>query len=422
MSLFFVSFLAAFASTASLSPPRAWSTWNTFRIHVNETLVKEMADKIVEQGLLAAGYNYILIDDGWPACLEYAADHCKIPAPRTKEGNIQVNNKTFPSGFKYLSAYVKSKGLKLGIYTAVSTTTCAGFTGSLGFEQQDANFFMDQGFDFVKYDTCNYQCGVHDGCMQASVKRMYHALKSTNPSVVFYLDAGNPSSPHRLFNPHLHHVDVKTDLKIANNVSELVWNWAPGLVDMAKNWYDHSDTWVSTMDNLHHSLRLAMYQTCDFFNIPDMLTIGQGGQSEGQYRAQMYLWSLLSAPLILGNDLRTMDQRTLALVTSKPVLDINSDPECVAASLLRAVDETEIWGKPLATADFAIVILNKSNTTAATVSLSFAEYDGDFYPAKFSCASVSDIPTGRMIFDKICSEFSQSVPPMDAVMLRVSPK
>ena len=44
-----------------------------------------------------------------------------------------------------------------------------------------------------------------------------------------------------------------------------------------------------------------------YYNMPDMLSVGQGAQTQAQYRAQMLLWSVLGAPLILGADIRKMD-------------------------------------------------------------------------------------------------------------------
>ena len=58
--------------------------------------------------------------------------------------------------------------------------------------------------------------------------------------------------------------------------------------------------------NVQNQIRLAEYQTCGQFLTPDMLTVGMGGQTAGEYRAQFYLWAVLGAPLILSNDIRTM--------------------------------------------------------------------------------------------------------------------
>ena len=38
--------------------------WAAFNQQVNDTLVRSWADGMVESGLLAAGYRYLLIDDG----------------------------------------------------------------------------------------------------------------------------------------------------------------------------------------------------------------------------------------------------------------------------------------------------------------------------------------------------------------------
>jgi hypothetical protein len=70
--------------------------------------------------------------------------------------------------------------------------------------------------------------------------------------------------------------------------------------------------------------------------MPDMLSVGQGAQTQAQYRAQMLLWSVLGAPLILGADIRKLDAFTTALVTATEVLAVNADPDCVQGSLLRS--------------------------------------------------------------------------------------
>jgi succinyl-CoA synthetase beta subunit len=47
-------------------------------------LLQEAADKVKELGLDNSGYNYILIDDGWPAC-KFFFEKCKIPGGRDPE-------------------------------------------------------------------------------------------------------------------------------------------------------------------------------------------------------------------------------------------------------------------------------------------------------------------------------------------------
>ncbi len=107
------------------TPPMGWMTWNMFKGDFNEELIRKVADYMVEEGFLEAGYNYIFIDDLWQG-------------GRDKRNNIIPDPKKFPSGIKALADYVHNKGLKLGIYSDAAPLTCAGVTGSLGFEEQDA--------------------------------------------------------------------------------------------------------------------------------------------------------------------------------------------------------------------------------------------------------------------------------------------
>ena len=124
------------------TPPMGWMTWNLFKGDINETLIRQTADAMVEEGFAAAGYKYIFIDDLWQG-------------GRDAQNNIIPDPKKFPSGIKALADYVHAKGLKLGIYSDAAQLTCAGATASLGFEYQDARTFASWGIDYLKYDYCN---------------------------------------------------------------------------------------------------------------------------------------------------------------------------------------------------------------------------------------------------------------------------
>ena len=45
--------------------PMGWNSWNTFTKDIDEQLIKETADAMVDGGYLAAGYEYLVIDDCW---------------------------------------------------------------------------------------------------------------------------------------------------------------------------------------------------------------------------------------------------------------------------------------------------------------------------------------------------------------------
>merc|ERR1712100_91880 len=110
-----------------------------------------------------------------------------------------------------------------------------------------------------------------------------------------------------------------------------------------------------------------------------------GGHTIGQYRAQFYLWAVLGAPLILSNDIRSMDANLRELVANSEVLAVDQDPECVMGSLVRARGSSETWIRPLADDSFAVVLLNKADiATIITVMIAkSAGQWGDFFPAVF---------------------------------------
>uniref|UniRef100_A0A8C9L8G7 Alpha-galactosidase n=1 Tax=Pavo cristatus TaxID=9049 RepID=A0A8C9L8G7_PAVCR len=146
----------------------------------SERLFTEMADVMAAEGWKEAGYEFVCIDDCWMA------------PTRDERGRLQADPRRFPGGIRALADYVHSKGLKLGIYSDVGNSTCAGFPGSYGHYELDAQTFASWGVDLLKFDGCNagslgllgfayMQCSRVQGC---SLSR---AARIAGPSGVFLL-------------------------------------------------------------------------------------------------------------------------------------------------------------------------------------------------------------------------------------------
>ena len=114
-------------------PPMGFNTWNTFGKDINEKLIFEIADTMVECGLVDAGYDYLVIDDCWSE------------KKRDNNGRLVPDKEKFPHGMKAIADYVHSKGIKFGMYTCCGTLTCAGYPGSYGYEYIDAKTFAEFG-------------------------------------------------------------------------------------------------------------------------------------------------------------------------------------------------------------------------------------------------------------------------------------
>src|SRR5579864_2069481 len=123
------------------TPPMGWNSWNHFAEKIDDATVRAQADAMVSSGMRDAGYLYINIDDTWEG-------------ERDAQGVIHTNSK-FPD-MKSLADFVHEKGLKLGIYSSPGPKTCAGFAGSYGHEEQDAQTYAAWGIDYLKYDLCSF--------------------------------------------------------------------------------------------------------------------------------------------------------------------------------------------------------------------------------------------------------------------------
>jgi alpha-galactosidase len=129
---------SALDNGAAPVPPRGLTTWQLLNFNVSDAALRALADEMVSTGLLAAGYDILWLDDGWPACSEWVGvqgvSKCRVPAPRAANGSIVVDATKFPLGLAATVAYIHSKGLRAGIYTAPHAQTCGGYTGSLNNE------------------------------------------------------------------------------------------------------------------------------------------------------------------------------------------------------------------------------------------------------------------------------------------------
>lgn len=138
-------------TTVFESPIMGWSSWNTYRVHINDTLIIRQADAMVQKGLKEVGYSYVNIDDGFFGW-------------RDEKGVMRTHPERFPNGLKGVADHIHSLGLKAGIYSDAGSNTCGSIwdkdmngigSGLYGHEFQDATlYFKEWGFDFIKIDYC----------------------------------------------------------------------------------------------------------------------------------------------------------------------------------------------------------------------------------------------------------------------------
>jgi alpha-galactosidase len=282
----------------------------------------------------AAGYQYINLDDCWMN-------------GRDASGALRWNTTKFPSGIPALATYVHGKGLKLGIYETPNTSTCVGIyggistavaVGSLGHEAQDAMTFASWGVDFLKYDLCLGQ--------RNSFATMRDALRATGRPIVYSINPGNGAS----------------DLCPPNTCTLT-------LVSIANMWrigFDINASWASVTSLIDQDAALSSFAGPGHFNDPDMLEVGKG-MTATEDQSHFSMWAILAAPLLAGNDIRSMSTATRGILTNAEVTAVDQDPLGSQGRLVATpATNLQVWSKPLAgTNARAVALFNRSAASAS---------------------------------------------------------
>lgn len=304
------------------TPPMGFNNWNSThcRAEFNEEMVKGIADLFVAKGLKDAGYQYVNLDDCWA-----------LPT-RDGNGKLVPDPQRFPHGIKAVADYVHAKGLKFGIYTSAGIKTCnpAGFPGGLGHEQSDARQFADWGVDYLKYDNCN-NLGVD---AEQRYRAMRDALKATGRPIVYSVCEWGENKP---------------------------WEWASDVGHLWRTTGDISDSWSSMLQIAKQNLPLAPYAGPGHWNDPDMLEVGNGGMTDTEYRSHFSLWSMMSAPLLIGSDLRKAPPETFEILANRDIIALDQDALGKQATVLKSESGRWTLVKQLANGDRAVALFNETD-------------------------------------------------------------
>ncbi|HEY1518940.1 MAG TPA: NEW3 domain-containing protein [Solirubrobacteraceae bacterium] len=333
--------LAGLASNAAAegnglapTPPMGWNDWYSTYCGVNAQLVEQTAQEMVANGMKAAGYDYVNIDDCWMA------------PSRDASGNLVADPTRFPDGIAPVAAYVHSLGLKLGIYEDAGTTTCAHFPGSLGHEAQDATTFASWGVDYVKYDRCNIPYADFPGqseqeVQQALYTRMSDALQATGRPIVFSMCNPDPGDDP--------------------------WLWGEPISNLWRTTTDIQDNFGSMLANFEGTVGLYRDAGPGAWNDPDLLQIGNGGSNVREYTSEFSLWAEMAAPLISSTNIAALTPAELAIYENSGVIAVDQDPLGQQGVPISSDHGLWVLTKKLSGGGRAVVLFNSTNT-ATTIA------------------------------------------------------
>lgn len=328
--------------TIALTPPIGWNGWNSWARNIDQEKVIASADAMVKMGLNQHGWTYINIDDAWQG-------------QRGGQFNAIQPNEKFPK-FTEMIDYVHSLGLKVGVYSTPMITSYAGYIGGSSdfengkitdsiknnkrafryvgkytFEENDAKQMAAWGIDYLKYD---WRIEV------PSAERMSVALENSGRDIVYSISNSAPF----------------------NNAKD----WAK-LTNTFRTGPDIRDSWLSLYVSAFTLDKWSPYGGHGHWLDPDMMILGNvtTGTSlhptrltpDEQY-SHVSLFSLLSAPLLIGCPIEQLDDFTLNLLTNDEIIEINQDPLGKSARLLSEEDGVQIWAKPLEDGSYAVGLFN----------------------------------------------------------------
>ena len=326
------------------TPIMGWSSWNCFRTNISEEKLKRQFDALVSTGLAACGYVYANTDDGFFG-------------GRGEDGRLRFHKERFPNGIKVLADYAHSLGLKAGIYSEAGATSCGYYydnegengvnVGLVGHEEEDLSLFFEEcGFDFLKVDWCGaLREGVDEKAVYLKVGRIIDELrKKTNKPIVYNIC--------RKFFPG---------------------EWAVEIADSWRVAADIQPNFASLLKQIDYIKPLRRFCAPGHVNDLDMMQIGNGLSPEEE-RTHFAMWCMMSTPLMIGCDLTTISEETLAVLKNEELIALNQDAACLQAYAVKEFKDAagallgEVWVKDIASeqgAAKAIAFLNRSESPLA---------------------------------------------------------
>ena len=149
------------------------------------------------------------------------------------------------------------------------------------------------------------------------------------------------------------------------------WKWGAQAGNLWRTTLDIRPMWSSILGIYEINVKLADYSGIGGWNDPDMLEVGNGNLTVEENKAHFTLWCMLSAPLILGNDIREFidadgnvdyNNKILQIVTNRELIAVDQDKKGVQCRRMKTNAITDILVKPLDKGEVAICFFNKSNS------------------------------------------------------------
>jgi alpha-galactosidase len=343
----------------------------------------------------------------------------------------------------------------LGLYASPYDESCGQDPriASAGHENTDARTFAAWGVDYLKYDWC------HNDADHANQVKLFTAMRDALHATgrhIFYSINPNSSDNHHAGTAY----DWSGIADMTRNTTDLVPVWRDTLPPLDSSDSFLTGTYLGVPDEFRAAAPVASRSRPGYFNDPDMLDVGltwsdffvnhldvsrlivsedqltperlqklrtklalsdaevswrangQPSLTESEQRTHFSLWAMLAAPLLAGNDIRTMTDQARAILTNRDVIAVDQDP--LATQATPSPNDGRVLVKPLSEDAAAILLFNPDSQPAEiTTSATAAGLQGA------QCYAVRDLWTHTET--TTAGTITRTVAPHDVAMLRISP-
>lgn len=407
----YLNFQGAISNSWPMTPNPVWPIAPTPMLAYNNfyddngkstlyaTSLLTVAQSMQTNGMLAAGWRYIWMDDGWPL------------TNRDSNLNLVPDPSRFPNGMPDFVQKIHNLGMKVGIYIArnsdSNSVTCFGLPGSTGANfQRDLNQFASWGIDAVKFDTCNL-----DAYTLASAQRNQLYYRET-PSVMvksgrnmaiwwsveFGLNATGP-----------------VPSEVANEMNTIS---IAGTVDAFINAYPIALIWTNAIFAYTNSTSPTLYQVYGPGHFPYVGSVEPGGWTANTFLNFMSMLAVLPASAATANVAATPS--VLQYYTNAAVFAAQQDPGGLPGYPVFRDANTEVWVRPMGYTNSLtnlVALVNRDTGSSHNVTLNWSYMSG---VSNATAMVVQDLWSG-VTYPPFTTSFTTNLPASSVALVELVP-
>lgn len=357
----------------ALTPPMGWSSWSSLHGNISASIIQAQAD-VVHAKLQRYGYQYVNIDAGWFSGVDQYGRQTWDPAK-------------FPGGISAVAAYAHKLGLKLGIYLTpgipaeavaanspilgtpyhisdIADTSQPGNTadegaaridfskpGAAAYVQSQANLLASWGVDYLKMDFVGPGGGRIAADNRPDIEAWHAAIARSGRPIHLELSNSLSFDNASVWAHNSNGWRIEGDIECYSKCPGQLTNWNKVLLR-----FTDAPQWVPFAGPGH-------------WNDLDSLEVGDGtrdGLSADEKQTMATLWSIESAPLLLGVDLTQLTAADLPLITNREVIAV--DQAGRPALPVSQATAQQVWFSKNGGRDFTVALFNLGEAPASVTA------------------------------------------------------